>query len=304
MPIEPTLPDGLRARPLRPEDLAEAVEIAAACEIAETGAPEIDPSDIETGWARPGFDLETMSTAVFEGDSMLAFGEVFRGRSEVDVHPDARNRGIGSALMRWSWEIARDAGNPTVGQTVSDARADAIALFGAHGYSISHTAWILRIDLAGGTEAPPLPEGYAFRDFLPGADDREVFDVIDTAFSAWEDRESEGFDNWRAQMLARPEVRPDIVPLAVDAGGSIVGVAIGYDYGDHQEGWVQQLAVAREHQGKRIGTALLGESFRRFRDAGRTECGLSTDSRTGALGLYEHLGMHVRSSYTRYTKAL
>jgi mycothiol synthase len=303
MHIEPALPDGLRTRPIRPDDLAQAVEIAAACEMEDSGTVEIDPSDLETGWARPEFDLDTMSIAVLEDDRMLAFGEVFRGRSEVDVHPNARGRGIGSALMRWSWEVARSTGSATVGQTISDARRDAISLFLDHGYEISHSAWLLQTDLAD-SPSPPLPDGFGFRDFAPGADEREVFDVIDTAFSAWEGRDSDGFDNWRAQMLDRPEVRPDILPLAVDASGAIVGVAIGYDYGAHQEGWVQQLAVADEHQGKGIGRALLGESFRRFREVGRTQCGLSTDSRTGALGLYERVGMHVRASYTRYTKTL
>ena len=39
-------------------------------------------------------------------------------------------------------------------------------------------------------------------------------------------------------------------------------------------------------------------------DRGDRVCGLSTDSRTGALGLYENVGMHVTRSYTNLTKAL
>jgi hypothetical protein len=38
--------------------------------------------------------------------------------------------------------------------------------------------------------------------------------------------------------------------------------------------------------------------------AGKPACGLSTNSLTGALSLYEKVGMHVRRSYTRWAKTL
>jgi hypothetical protein len=37
---------------------------------------------------------------------------------------------------------------------------------------------------------------------------------------------------------------------------------------------------------------------------GRSVVQLSTDSRTGALGLYEHVGMRIVRSYTHYAKEL
>ena len=83
-----------------------------------------------------------------------------------------------------------------------------------------------------------------------------------------------------------------------------MGVAINYDYANDAEGWVQQLAVDEAYRGRGLGRALLQESFRRFHAIGRRACGLSTDSRTGALGLYEHVGMHVRKSYTHWAKRL
>ena len=58
----------------------------------------------------------------------------------------------------------------------------------------------------------------------------------------------------------------------------------------------------KAHRGQGVGRALLEESFRRFWAIGRCRCGVSTDSRTGALTLYEHAGMSVRRSYTRWTK--
>ena len=41
-----------------------------------------------------------------------------------------------------------------------------------------------------------------------------------------------------------------------------------------------------------------------FWDLGKPGLEVATDSRTGALGLYEKVGMHVISSYTNYAKDL
>lgn len=305
--MEPlAVPDGYRARPCTRDDLEAVFRLVAACEQHDMGVGEVALSDIAADWGRPDFDLETMSISVWRGDELAASGEVFMGRAEVDVAPEHRGRGLGSALLPWTWRVALADGRDQVGQTVPDDRSDAVDLFRSHGYEVGGVAWVLRIDLD--DDAPPspsLPEGLAFRDYHPGEDDRVVFDVIDTAFSEWHDRESHGFENWAAAFLRRDEVVPELVPLVVD-GDQVVGVALNYHYGldDDVEGWVQQLAVDRAYRGRGLGRALLQESFRRFHGVGYRRAGLSTDSRTGALGLYEHVGMHVRSSFTRYTKQL
>ncbi len=263
-------------------------------------------SDIAADWERPDFDLTTMSIAVWNGNDLAATGDVFMGRAEIDVAPAHRGRGLGAALLPWTWQVARADGRDSVGQTVSDNRTDAAALFRSHGYEIAHTAWALRIDLDDEPPAEPsLPSGFVFRDLRPGEDARALFELIDTAFDEWEDRESHGFANWVAAFLQRDEVVPELVPLIVD-GGRLVGAALTYHYGldDDIEGWIQQLAVDKAYRGRGLGRALLQECFRRFHGVGYRRCGLSTDSRTGALGLYEHVGMHVRSSFTRYTRQL
>jgi mycothiol synthase len=298
------LPRGYTARPSQTGDLEATFRLVADAEAFDQGSAEVSLSDIAAEWERPDFDLSTMSIAVWHGDELAATGDVFMGRAEVDVAPSHRGRGLGSALLPWTWRVARSDGRDSVGQTVSDARTDAVALFGAHGYEPTHTAWALRIDL--GDEPPPAPAlapGFWFRDLRRGQDDRALFELIDEAFGEWPDRESPGFENWAAETLRRDEVVERLVPLLFD-GDRLVGASVTFDYGIDDEGWVQQLAVHRDHRGRGLGRALLQESFRRFHAAGYRRCGLSTDSRTGALGLYEHVGMHVRSSYTRWTKRL
>ena len=121
--------------------------------------------------------------------------------------------------------------------------------------------------------------------------------LIDTSFLEWSDRAPESLEDWRA-TISRPGFEPGLLPVLATTDGTIVGAAVLMDTSGAHEGWVQQLAVAREHRGLGLGRALLDESFGRFRSRGRRACCLNTDSRTGALGLYEHVGMSVTRSYT------
>ena len=297
-------PDGYLRRPLTPEDAQAVTDLVASTELDVDGEVEIDLTDVQGDWERPSFDLATMAIGVEHDGTLVAFEEQFRGRAEVEVHPGHRGRGLGTALAHWTAGAARREGKTLVGQTVSDAHTSARALFRALGYEHGWTSWVLRIELDGLDGAPTLPGGYVLREWRPGQDDRALFDVVDTAFEEWSDREGHAFEDWAASMLRHPAVAPSTTPV-VQHEGQIVGAAIGMDYGpEMKEGWVQQLAVARQHRGLGIGRALLHESFRRFRNRGKAQAGLSTDSRTGALRLYEHVGMKVDRSYTHWTMQL
>lgn len=296
------LPAGYESRPLSLDDVPSVYELEAAGEAFDDGVAEADLSDMEADWSRPDFHPASMSVGVFSSGKLVAYAQVFLGRVEAMVHPQHRGKGIGSALVHWTWDVARAAGRTSVGQTVSTNEREAEALFRAHDYEPTHTSWLLRVELGPDRPAAPtLPEGYRFRPYRFGADDREVFALVDTAFDEWRGTtgESMGFENW--VVWALHGVNPDLIVL-VERGGRVVGAALGRDYGPGTEGWIDQLAVDKTHRGLGLGRALLEESFRRCWELGRRQCGISTDSRTGALALYEHVGMSVRRSYRRWTK--
>jgi len=294
------LPAGLRWRPARHADARDVTRLLVACERFDDGVAEVELSDVVADWNRPSVDLDTMTAVVFDGSDVVAFAQVTTGRAEAAVLPSHRGRGIGSALLRFTWHVARRDRRVTVGQTVSDGRADAAPLFVGHGYTRGWTSWILDIDVRDAPR-PRLPAGYQLRAFVPGDHARAAFDLIDTAFDEWPDREGHAFDDWAVQTLAHERFVAGASPIVVHEG-RLVGVAINFDY--PTEGWVHQLAVARAHRNMGLGRALLAASFQRHRRRGHTTVGLSTDSRTGALGLYEHVGMRVRRSYTRWSKQL
>ena len=116
------LPDGLTARSMTLADVDIVTELVAACELHHDGVIEIDREDIEVDWARPAYDLATESIGVFDGDRLVAEAELFKGkRAEINVHPDALGRGIGTALLGWTEDLAARQGSTRVSQTTTDA---------------------------------------------------------------------------------------------------------------------------------------------------------------------------------------
>lgn len=296
---------GLRTRAATPDDIDAVTELVAVCERHDLGEAEVVPEDIAAEWRKPGFDPATDTLAVLDGEHIVAGAEVWRREAYAYVHPGHRGRGIGSALLGWTEARALAAAEPgaevRIGQTVPDVEPTAPALLTAHGYTPRHTAWLLRLPEEAPIQQQPLPAGIEVRPFDPATEEQAVYRVIEEAFSEWPDREPQTLEFWRTQMLERSDYDPGLLFVAAD-GTQVVGAAFCTLYPD--EGWVHYVGVARSHRGRGLGKALLQASFEAFRRLGSPLIGLGTDSRTGALDLYLHIGMVVRGSYTHYAKEL
>lgn len=296
------LPSGLTARPTTIEDLEAVTEVFAASELAADGAVDITAEDLRSDWGRPSFDLANDSVVVLDGGRVVAYAEVFAGRAWARVHPDARGRGIGVALVRWTEGRAGQLGADKLGQTVSDRDEAAVELLRSLGYAVRWETWLFQIALDEEPPPPELPEGMTLRAMQLGVDDRPVHELIERAFSDWPDRDAGyAFEDWAASYLQRAGFDPSLTML-LHEGDTLVGVSLNQVYED--EGYVEQIAVERTHRGRGLGRALLQASFGEFHRRGLRKAGLSTESRTGARGLYEHVGMRIIRSFKRYSKDL
>lgn len=294
------LPAGFEARSATPHDVAAVTGLIAACELDNDGMAEVDASDVVNDLERATDPRDAV--VVTDGTRTVAWATLHGERATIDVHPDVRGRGIGAALLAWSEAHARAAGRTGIRQTVTDNDRAAAALFADHGYAPSHTAWILEIALDDEPATVVPPDGIAIRPYH-GDDARSVHRVIDDAFSEWPGREPQRFEEWAPYVLTHPAFSPELSRLAFD-GDELVGVALALDYPDVADGWIQQVATKASHRHRGIARALLASVFVGFHAQGRRMVGLSTDSRTGALTLYERLGMRVRRSYTGWAKEL
>lgn len=293
--METLLPEGLQARPPTIDDVEAVVAVIRADQLAHDGEAFTTAGDIRSDWNRPSFDLPASAVVVHDADQVVGYAEATDGRATIAVAPSHAGRGIGTWLREWTEARSRDQGHPRVGQTIADVDDDATAILREAGYAPRWASWVFSIPL---TATQPVPDHV--RPMARPAEDEVVHRVVEDAFSEWPDRDTgTSFEDWRAANLDRD----DVEVLVVEVDGAVVGAAVCLDEGEG-EGWVEQLAVTASHRGQGLARALLQAAFARFAERGCTTAGLSTDSRTGAKALYEHVGMTVASSYTRWSREL
>lgn len=299
--LPPALPAGVTSRGATMDDVAAAVAVTQAAEHADGVVSLTVHDDIAGDWARPSMDIARDVLLVEADGRVVAYAEQFNGRAFAHVHPAHVGRGIGTAVAAWTEDHARRAGLSQVGQTIPTSGVAARALLEARGYDARWDSWILKMALDAPAPTPRVPAGVEVRGLRRPDDERRVHAVIEEAFDTWPDRDTgTSFEDWRASELDRA-TESDLVVVA-EEGGQVVGAAVCISEGE--EGWVDQLAVLPSAWGRGLGGALLQAAFQRFRERGLAVAALSTDSRTGALGLYEHVGMAVTESFTRYTLPL
>lgn len=295
MPAPLALPPGLTQRPLTPPDAAAVTLLIAAQELHDVGEVIVEEADVVADWQRPSCDVTQSSVGVFEAERLVAFAEVTGGdRGEAAVHPDHRGRGIGTELARWIRELAREQGVPVVGMAVPQGSAGD-RLLAALGYRVRWTSWVL--SLPSGTSIPEreLPSGYALRQARE-ADLEAVWTLNEDAFLEWSQRERQTFADWEASVVRRPGFEPWQLRVVTDPSGEVVALALVL-LTEEREAFVDRLATRADQRGRGLAQALLVDSFAAARERGAVRSTLSTDSRTGALGLYEKVGMVVTSTW-------
>ncbi len=290
----PPLPAGLTTRPLTREDSRSVFELIAAQELEDTGRVDIEEADLISDWSRPSHDLAARSIAVLDGERIVGYGELTGAdRADAAVHPEFRGRGIGTWIAGWIRETARRLGSTVVGMPVFVGSAGD-RLLADLGYHVRWNSWVLQLPAGAEVPARELPPGYAIREARP-ADLRAVHDVLEDAFLEWSVRERESFEDFTASTLGRPGFEPWNLRVVTDPAGEVVGVAVVILADD--TAYVDRLATRADHRNRGIAQALLVDAFAQGRAHGATVSELSTDSRTGALGLYEKVGMVVTSNY-------
>jgi mycothiol synthase len=232
------------------------------------------------------------------------------------VLPEFRGRGIGSALLaqneRRSRELAatHDTDREKVlGAFTGEQQARARALLAGNGYS--EVRWFFDMLRPTLDEVPdvPLPEGLEVRPITPDLHRR----VWEADMDAFRDHWG-GFDDSLQSMqrfLDSPDTDPSLWLIAFDgdeiAGGVINGIyrAENAELGV-ERGWLDSVFTRRAWRRRGLARALIARSLVLLREQGMTEAmlGVDADNPTGALGLYEGVGFHVKARYSAWRKAL
>ncbi|MBL0746746.1 GNAT family N-acetyltransferase [Nocardioides sp. G10] len=290
----PPLPPGLTTRPLQKSDAHAVFVLMAAQEQEDIGEVAIEEADIVSDWAKPSHDLGARSVGVWDGDTLVAYAELMGAdRADTSVLPSHRGRGIGTWLAHWLEDLGRSLGSPVIGMPVPQG-SPGDRLLEALGFHVRWTSWVLKLPEGASIPERDLPAGYTVRTAEPG-ELRAAHDVLEDAFLEWSVRERESFEDFEAATTGRPGFEPWNIRVALDPDGAVVGVSLVLVSDNGSTGYVDRLAVRRDQRNRGLAQALLVDSFARAREHGTSTAELSTDSRTGALPLYERVGMVAES---------
>ncbi len=310
-----TLPPGYYARPVCLDDLQAAVDLFNAYSRTQVGKDDSTVESTKVGWQSPYFHLDTDTMAIFTSQGQMVGYDEFWDWGEphvrligwAAVHPEHWGRGLGSCLVEWSINRARQniALAPEGARAVlhhydlSDnlAAADLLARYGFRTIRISYH---MRIDFDQPPQPPVLPAGITIRSI---ANEEEQRAAEYAAYEAFQDHWGhvnqpfeEYYERTKYYLENDPKYDPSLRFIALD-GETVAGASLCYPYldDDPDQGWVGTLGVRRPWRKRGIALALLQHSFCEFYRRGQHSAGLSVDadSLTGAVRLYERAGMHV-----------
>jgi mycothiol synthase len=236
------------------------------------------------------------------------------------VRPDARRRGIGTALLTWTerrrLEIAREhVADGTLGERPAwlttflfDGDAGGRALLASAGYQPFRRFASMTRPSLDAIEPHGLPDGLEIRSVTRDLDAmRRVFAADNEAFRdhfGWSEDSDERFAEW----VEDPTVDPELWIVAFDGDAVAGGVLNGIHRlpGAPPEWWLDSVFVRRPWRRRGLARALIARSLELLRTRGLTSASLGVDltNPNQALGLYESCGFRVVSGATAYRKPL
>lgn len=274
--------------------------------------------------------ISTNSIALVRPDgSLIAWGNVYErltGASTRRVfvwgrtHPEARGRGIGSAVVGWMTARGEEilAGQPDDLPRYMEAfagtdRADAIGLFGLHGFAPVRWYFDMRRPFTEPLPDPVELDGLRLVCYSEGADIPDLSERVrqahNEAFLDHWGSEPLTVEDWDHNFVGNPTFRPDLSLLVLD-GDEIAAYSVNYVAEDDwaatgiRDGWVGQLGVRRAWRKRGLATALLVRSMEVFRSAGleAATLGVDTENPSGAVGIYERVGFRPFKQSVRFRR--
>jgi mycothiol synthase len=316
-PAPANLPAGFVARRPCGDDLYEIVALIAAADTAVSGETIASPEDLLADWGQPRFALERNAWLVVAADgraAAYAWAADSADHASIDgqflVHPRHQWCGLEAPLLDWIERYAEGPAAAAAGRRVSlgiwcdrgDRRAE---LYRSAGYTLVRSFLRLRMALDRLPDDPLAyapPPGLEVRRFTPGRDERATWETSQEAFADHFRYSAQPFEEWRQSSYAGG-VDTDLWFTAWDAD-RMIGYVVCYlePYG----GYVDQLGVRRPWRRRGLGRLLLLTAFAALRERGCAEAVLGVDSenQSGAVGLYEGLGMRVSLTHDFYEKIL
>jgi ribosomal protein S18 acetylase RimI-like enzyme len=216
----------------------------------------------------------------------------------VDLRAHAGRPEALELLFAWAQERAAERAGPggRIRFFADERDHDFRASLEAAGFTVIRSSFEMERSLEGELDPPVWPEGIAVRPFEE-RDARAVYAAHDEAFADHWGYTPMSFEAWASQNLVQDEDGDFSLWRIAWDGSDVAGVCINRPrHGDDDSmGWIGVLGVRRPWRRQGLGEALLRESFLEFRERGKRAAGLGVDAEntTGAVALYERVGLRV-----------
>jgi mycothiol synthase len=279
---------------LRPED---AEQVAALFVAAFGEARLLDAEEIRS-WL-DNKELKPEQLRVLEQDgAVVGYGDIWIEEDEVALDVAAPDH----------WEPFLDWAEAEAGQRGVTTRAYFPAghelehVVSARGYRVARSSYTMEVQL---DEAPQaaIPDGLTLRTYRDG--DREtVRSALNEAFADDWHHHDVSPSNFTEFYVKQRYFDPSLWLLAWDAD-ALAGfvLATSERVGDPSLGWVGTLGVRPAWRRRGLGEALLHAVFAELYARGRRRVGLGVDTEnvSGALRLYERVGMRPLLRYDTWS---
>ncbi len=316
----PGMPAGHTVSRQSLDDTEAILAVVHAHDIATLGYPDFASSDVVDVYNGSQTDPERDTWVVRDGSGTVCawafiasnYGD---GKDDFDVYGKPSNdAGVRAALVdaivARVAERAVDRGLGEVLATgyaiVGDAAWAAVLL--DHGFRVNRRFSRMRIEFDGPRPFPAAPAGVTVRVFDP-ASERDWSDwhriLVDSFSEHWGSAEMT-LSAFRGRIDAEQD--PNFTEwFFADVDDVPVGICQSTgSFKEQNAGWVRNLGVLSAYRGRGIARFLLEHAFATYAARGCTWAGLGVDTQneTGALRLYESVGLHPAFQADAYQRTI
>ncbi len=300
-------------RPIEKSDVEALHRLVRTAETAD-GIPLATPiEEIQEQFDEPYFNPLEDGRVIEADGEIIAWGRIWHEPSGERqeraylwgaVHPSHRRRGLGTELIQWQIERARQVLGSYAHDLPRFVRSDSFdwqtevqSLFEREGMQAVRWDEELVRSLVEIPD-PEVPDGIQIIAWDEDLSE-EVRVVANTAFADHWGTTPRSPEGWEDRIRSHAS-RLDLSWIAM-AGGQVVGYTLSSHYPSDEavtgrlEGWVSHLGVLSDWRKKGIASSLINHSLESFRNAGFSHAmiGVDSDNPSGASRLYRGLGFEM-----------
>ncbi len=292
------------------QNLEEVYQFMIRCDIDEFGEPDSSQDDLQQLWSEIDLDHDAWIMRDEQGN-LSGYACVSEGnlgyQQDVYILVSRALQGLEDQLMKLCEDRVREKITSDHIETKSSITGYATSTnqriqkaYESSGFVRHNYHYQMQIDFSGPYDAPIWPDQYRLEPYRL-EDEQELYHLYATTFD-WSGHVTTSIDAWRKLLFRGGRYDPQLFVMLRD-GNKLIGAALSYL--EDGSGWIRQLAVHKEYQGRGLGALLLKYMFSVYSQKKASGVGLGVSSKNEtAYRFYERNGMYRKREYIEYRKEL